>query len=953
MLAELNWPDFWRFRAPHPSAAMMSGLLDVTLVLISVSVAVLAAFAAWSVVDRISKPRSRASRLAWLWCGAVAMGTGIWAMHFIGMLAFALPVPVSYRFWPTLVSALPAILGSAAALSVMSRESIGWRRLQLGALALAVAIGTMHYVGMEALTISATMHYDPGIFALSLVVAYVLSLVALYVRFVARERGLTMRYRVIGATIMGLAVACMHYTAMTAARFAHIGTRDSGAGVQPLLVGVLIGMFVLFILGVTLIGTLVDHQLTTASETLLANAIRHSTVLRTMVNGLLTFDRDGRIETVNAAAEKLFGYSERELLTKRVDDLIPNCLGHIKGGALGESSFGYSDFEAIGVTRLGDAVPVEVVLSPMVIGDTKLYSALITDITDRREAEIALAEQFREVEEARQYAADQAEELRQQAEELEVARDRAEAAGRAKAEFLAAMSHEIRTPMNGVLGMAHILLDSPLSADQREYVQTINTSGQALLTIINDILDFSKIEAGKLDIEPIPFDTHGVAADVIDLLVTAAEAKGIELAVRIAPEMPRWTVGDPGRIRQIMLNLVSNAIKFTERGHVLIEMQGSVEGADGLLRVAITDTGIGISDEARGRLFAEFSQADTSTTRKYGGTGLGLAICKRLVGLMGGRIGVDSAVGKGSTFWFELRLPLAPDHTVDDPADLSGLRLLIVDDSTVNRGILERQAEGWDVKAGSAPDGATALDYLRAAARSGEPYDIAIIDYNMPEMDGVELARRIRGDASIRATRLLLLTSSARRGDGQGARDAGFDGFLVKPAPPETLRKVLGAMRGTNRRDGRTMITRYAVAEPIKVSSSVERRPVDLPAAGRRVLLAEDNAINQRVAVLMLERLGCRVDVAGNGLEAVDLSGRLPYDLIFLDCQMPEMDGFSAARAIREREGGNSHVPIIALTANAMDADRQECLAAGMDDFLSKPVAVGAIAAMLRKYAPD
>jgi two-component system, sensor histidine kinase and response regulator len=438
---------------------------------------------------------------------------------------------------------------------------------------------------------------------------------------------------------------------------------------------------------------------------------------------------------------------------------------------------------------------------------------------------------------------------------------------------------------------------------------------------------------------------------VIDLVLPAAEAKGLELVVRIDPGLPRHVVGDPGRIRQILLNLVSNAIKFTERGHVLIELTGRRLETDAGLRIAVTDTGIGIGEQTRTRLFTEFSQADASTTRKYGGTGLGLAISKRLVELMGGRIGVESTPGAGSTFWFELRLPLAPIPAVEPSAsDLSGLRVLIVDDSAINRTGLQRQAEGWGMRASTAVDGRDALARLRGAAAAGEAFDIGIIDFHMPEMDGVELARRIRADATIGAVRLLLLTSSARRGDGAGARAAGFDGFLVKPAPPDALRKVLEAMQVPSAdRAGTTMVTRHAVAEPLVAP------PVSAPAPspGCRVLLAEDNAVNQRVAVRMLERLGCRVDVAGNGLEALDLSSRLPYDIIFLDCQMPELDGYGAARAIRKREAGGPRVPIIALTANAMDGDREECLAAGMDDYLSKPVVMASLASALQRYTGD
>ena len=446
MRPDIPWLDFWRFRAAQPLAALLDGPYYVALVVLSISVAILAAFAAWAVVDRIIVSRRRSTRCLWLWAGAAALGTGIWAMHFIGMLAFVLPTPVTYRFWITLASAVPAVLGSAVALRIMSRESITWWQLQLGSLALAVAIGTMHYVGMEALTVDATMHYKPGLFALSIAVAYLLSMLALHGRFVAKRHGLSLWRRVVGATVMGVAIAGMHYTAMAAAHFHATADHVVQPGAPPTLLAVLICLFVLVILGVTPLGTMVDRKFTTASDSLMETGIRHTTVLRTMVNGLITFDATGRIETVNASAERLFGYAEAEFLTLTVDEVVPGCVTTYIGlhaDSAGPPDIG-SIFEASGHTRDGRAVPIEMVISPMTISGRALFSAVIRDVTERKEAEAALKLQLEEVERARGHAAAQAIELRHQAEELEVARDRAEAAARAKSRVPG--QHEPRDP---------------------------------------------------------------------------------------------------------------------------------------------------------------------------------------------------------------------------------------------------------------------------------------------------------------------------------------------------------------------------------------------------------------------------------------------------------------------------------------------------------------------------
>jgi len=909
--------DFWRL-GPHGSlegAVPLHGSYNPWIVLLSVAVAVLAAFAALTVVDRIrSAHRVPLVRGLWLAAGATSMGAGIWAMHFIGMLAFVLPVPVQYDVWITLLSVAPGIMGSGVALIILSRTSVDWLRLQLGGLLLAVAIGTMHYTGMEAMQVDAVMSYDPTLFVVSIVVAHVLATLALYVRFAA-SRAASHLVVPISAAALGCAVAGMHYTAMAAVRFsAGTGHGSHGLSLPSGVLLLLISLFVALILGLTIVSTAVHRRLTATSTSLAESALRHATVLQTMADGLLMFDAAGRIESTNTAAQRIFGYSDQALLAMNVDDILPGCLA----AATSASGASKPTHDLDGRQADGGIVPIELAIGRMSMDDRVLFSAVVRDVTERH----------------------------RQAAELVEARDRAEEGARAKAEFLAAMSHEIRTPMNGVLGMAQLLVETDLTAEQRELARTVHSSGLALMTVINDILDFSKIEAGKLDIEPIPFDLYTSTGEVIDLLAGHASSKRIELVMQMPDDMARHVVGDPGRIRQVLLNLVSNAIKFTEAGHVLVDVASLASGDTVRVRFAVTDTGIGITGEQQRRLFQAFSQADSSTTRKFGGTGLGLVISKRLVELMGGRIGVDSKPGEGSIFWFELQLPVWNDPPPAIPlGDVSGVRLLVVDDIEVNRTILARLTASWGMRPHCVAHAADALVVLREAAVEGDPYTIAVLDYVMPGMDGCELARCIREDASIDDTRLIMLSSAAVRGDAAKAAAAGFDGFLTKPARPDSLRQVIRAVLETVPAT-HPLITRYSVAPEIAepappAGDTAKAAPV------RRVLVAEDNIVNQKVATHMLTRLGCHVDVAATGAEAVDLWGRFPYDVIFMDCQMPDLDGYDATRAIRARERGDRHVPIIALTANAMERDRQACLQAGMDDYLSKPLSIDKLKVVL------
>jgi len=665
---------------------------------------------------------------------------------------------------------------------------------------------------------------------------------------------------------------------------------------------------------------------------------------------IIVWDANFLITRFNHAFEELAGLPADAAIGQPLDILFPaerrhDIMAIIHRTLAGEQ---WKTVEIPIYDRKHGAVKTVLWNSANIIGqDGQTVRATIAqgiDITARKLADEALRAanlQLAESNAALEQAIARANELAQ----------KAEAANIAKSEFLANMSHEIRTPMNGVIGMIGLLLDTDLTPEQRRYAETVRSSAESLLAVINDILDFSKIEAGKLDLELLDFDLESLLDDFATTLALRAHEKGLELLCSADPNAPTRLRGDPGRLRQALTNLAANAIKFTEAGEVVIRVSLVTEDEPtALLRFTVTDTGVGIPAEKLGLLFNKFTQVDASTRRRYGGTGLGLAISKQLAELMGGAIGVDSQEGAGSTFWFTARFAKQPASralTEKLTADLHGVRVLIVDDNATNREILVKRLSAWGMRPAEAPDGPGALQALHQALAHGEPYQVAIVDMQMPGMDGEALGRVVKADPRLAATQLVMMTSLVSSGEARRLQQIGFAAYLTKPARIQELQDLLA-----------TILVRAPVAgQAADASRAQPRQPASVKAgmfagSGARILLVEDNITNQQVALSILRRLGLYADAVANGAEALTALATLPYDLVLMDVQMPVLDGMEATRQIRDPRSAvlDRAIPIIAMTAEAMQGDRERCLDAGMNDYVAKPVTPQALAERLERW---
>jgi PAS domain S-box-containing protein len=844
----------------------MTGTYNPWLVALSYMAAVVASYVALTLAQRVTEASGRAE-IYWLIGGAIAMGTGIWSMHFIGMLAFSLDLPMSYDFPITLLSHLIAIVVSGFALYEVSRKTLTPTRLGIAAVLMGIGICAMHYTGMAAMEVTPPVTYDPILFSASVGIAIAASLAALWIAFRLRSgssvRALVMRFG--AALIMGLAICGMHYTGMAAAIFQPDTTHSAGlTGVDSFWLVGLVGIASFLLLAGTLIVSALDsrsaerasalvelvmrtnedieRRITERTESLTeANRVlsreiaerersqaalteseqRKSAILQTALDCIVSIDHEGKIVDFNATAERTFGFTLQEVKGRELAEIIvpPDFRAAHRAGLERYMKTKQSDMlgkriEVPGLRRDGTTIPVEVAIASVDIAGKPFFVATLRDIGERKATE----------------------------RELREAKEAAEAANQSKSQFLAIMSHEIRTPMNGILGMARLMLDTKLDGRQRDNVNTMVESAEALLTVLNDILDFTKLEAGKLDLVARDFELRALIESVASLQGSRARAKGLELNANVAADIPRYFRADPDRLRQVLSNLVGNAITFTDRGAVSIDVHLLAEFGDILwLHVSVADTGIGIAPEAQRKLFSDFTQADATIARRFGGTGLGLSISKRLIDQMGGRIGLESQINRGSVFWFEVPLkrgeaPAEVKHSAIPAARVGPIRVLLAEDNLINQkvvtGILRNNGHHVDV----VENGSLAVEAIKSTA-----YDLVLMDVHMPVMDGILATRMIRSFAGARANvPIVAVSAGAMEEEIQACLSAGMTDFVVKPVHPRTLFDTIARVLG-----GRAK----SHSEPLPPTIA----PSQVPTAAAPL---EDASLDEAILDALAEQLG-------------------------------------------------------------------------------------------------
>jgi PAS domain S-box-containing protein len=1067
---------------PIGSVSPYDGVYDPRLVLVSVCIMILAAFGALSISSRMAASANSRVRWGWAAAGAFSMGGGIWSMHFIGMLALSLPCGITYNPIGTLLSMIPGILASGVALAIISQtEEPGPRRLFAGGVLMGAGIGAMHYSGMSAVEADALVRYQPTLVLVSVVVAVALAWTSLKVRYQLHRYGLSETLATaIAATIMGIAVSGMHYTAMQASEFFPVPNQPDAVAAQPaLMLAVPIALISILIAGITLVASFAGRQAELAAglkaEVARRRALeqeaeggraRLQAIFDAVADAIITIDRDGHIRQWSSGAQRIFGYAPEDVVGRNVTILMPephhsrhHTYLHAFLTTRVPKIIG-TGREATAIRKDGSEFPIELNVSEVLNDGEVFFTGILRDITERKEAEAELvrarehaeaAERDAEIGRAQlqaifdaafdgivaidregrilrwssgaerifNYAADEVygtdlslvmppshrshgpgsvadrfgeigithelsatrkdgtefsaelivteardgddvfftaifrditERKRGEA-ELVRAREEAEAANVAKSQFLATMSHEIRTPMNGVLGMANLLQSTALDQRQRRLLDNVTRSGEALLALINDILDFAKIEAGKFELSEVPFDARKTIAELTELLAERSTKKGIEFIYFVDEAIPPQLVGDPARLRQVLVNLVGNSIKFTDRGEILVELTLARRTAEGLiLNIAVEDTGIGIPPDQKGRIFESFHQVDGSMTRARGGSGLGLAITRQLVELMGGKLSVESEFGRGSRFSFTVAFKYPPG--IAEPTPFARrmprpLAALLADANAVSAHIISQYLAEWrvDTAIASTLDETDAV--LRQAEGAGRPVNVVILDAHGLGPEALDLAKAVRARAP--ETEVILLVGLDRYMVDRGLETVGALSILPKPVHPTELFDALTA----------------AATDPAARVLAPRLRDRHAPSSERpdfaaRILVAEDNAVNQEVATGILESMGCRVVTAPHGRAAVKLFAQEKFDLILMDCEMPVMDGIEATRRIRQMEammqslpdGGEPgrRAPIVALTAHALSEVRDRCLEAGMDDFLAKPFEERQMAATLMRW---